>query len=66
MDAEWQIDIKKSVARPPLSFREQIKAIAKNVREQAVEVYRHRGKVIKRKPSQKINTFLYGMTIKEV
>ena len=49
MDNEWQIDIKKSVARPPAELREQIIAIAKDVREQAVEVYRHRGKVIKRK-----------------
>lgn len=44
LDAEWQIDIKKSVARPPLVFREQIKAYALKVRAQAVEVYRHRGK----------------------
>lgn len=44
LDAEWQIDIKKSVARPPLLFRELIKAYALNVRAIAVEVYRHRGK----------------------
>ena len=49
VDNEWQIDIKKSVARPPAELRDQIIAIAKDVREQAVEVYRHRGKVIKRK-----------------
>jgi len=48
-DNEWQIDIKKSVARPPAKFREQIMAIAKEVRNQAVEVYRHKGKVLKRK-----------------
>ncbi len=44
LDAEWQIDIKKSVARPPLLFREQIKAYALKVRARAVEVYRHKGK----------------------
>jgi len=49
MDNEWQIDIKKSVARPPAELRAQIIAIAKAVREQALEVYRHRGAVIKRK-----------------
>lgn len=47
LDAEWQIDIKKSVARPPLIFREQIKAYTMKVRAQAVEVYRHKGKNVK-------------------
>ncbi|GHA71006.1 ATP-binding protein [Pontibacter akesuensis] len=49
LDAEWQIDIKKSVARPPLVLRDQLKAYASRVRAQAVEVYRHKGKVLKRK-----------------
>jgi len=50
-DDDWQIDIKKSVARPPSIYREQIFALAKDVRNQAVEVYRHKGKVLKRKLS---------------
>lgn len=49
LDAEWQIDIKKSVARPPLGLRDQLKAYATKVRAQAVEVYRHKGKVLQRK-----------------
>lgn len=49
MDDEWQIDIKKSVARPPSRIREPLLAVAKDVRAQAVEVYRHKGKVVKRK-----------------
>ena len=49
LDAEWQIDIKKSVARPPLILRDQLKAYANKVRSQAVEVYRHKGKVLQRK-----------------
>lgn len=48
-DNDWQIDIKKSIARPPTIFRDQILAIAKETRNQAVEVYRHKGKVLKRK-----------------
>lgn len=48
-DDDWQIDIKKSIARPPSIYREQIKALAKEVRNQALEVYRHKGKVLKRK-----------------
>jgi len=58
-DDEWQIDIKKSIARPPLKFREQILSIAKDVRAQAVEVYRHKGKLIKRKYSQTEDQFLW-------
>lgn len=50
-DSEWQIDIKKSIARPPIRFREEILSVAKEVRNQAVEVYRHKGKVLKRKIS---------------
>lgn len=48
-DNEWQIDIKKSIARPPSIYRKQILALAKEVRNQAIEVYRHKGKVLKRK-----------------
>jgi hypothetical protein len=49
LDQEWQIDIKKSIARPPVKIRHALIAIAKEVRAHAVEVYRHKGKVIKRK-----------------
>lgn len=53
LDAEWQIDIKKSVARPPLILREQLKAYAGQVRASAVAVYRHKGKNVKQLPGQK-------------
>jgi hypothetical protein len=46
LDSEWQIDIKKSTARPPLEWRKTIEQYAKGVIQQAVEVYRHRGKQI--------------------
>lgn len=52
MDDEWQIDVKKSRARPPGYLRADLKRIAKLTREQAVQIYRHRGKVIARKFSQ--------------
>ncbi len=52
LDADWQIDIKKSVARPPIMYRDQIKNYALKVRGQAVEVYRHKGKTIQRTPGQ--------------
>ncbi len=49
LDDKWQIDIKKSVARPPLKTRDQLKAYAQVIRNNAVNVYRHRGKEIQRK-----------------
>lgn len=52
MDDEWQIDVKKSRARPPGYLREDLKRIAKLTRDQAVQIYRHRGKVIARRSSQ--------------
>jgi hypothetical protein len=53
LDSEWQIDIKKSVARPPLALRDHLKAYASMIRAQAVEVYRHKGKNVKPYPGQK-------------
>lgn len=53
LDSEWQIDIKKSVARPPIGLRDQLKAYAGKVRSQAVEVYRHKGKNVKPYSGQK-------------
>jgi hypothetical protein len=49
LDAEWQIDIKKSVARPPLVLRDILKAYASKIRAKAVEVYRHKGQILQRK-----------------
>lgn len=46
LDTDWQIDIKKSTARPPFTCREQIKKYALEVRNRGVEVFRHRGKIL--------------------
>lgn len=48
LDGEWQIDIKKSVARAPFGLKDNLKAYASLVRARAVEVYRHRGKIVQR------------------
>src|SRR5262249_14738085 len=42
-DLEWQIDIKKSTARPPVWLRDRLKSLAERVRAQAREVFAHRG-----------------------
>jgi len=46
MDPLWQIDVRKSMARPPGALREELRRIAKVTRARAVEAYRHRGKVL--------------------
>lgn len=57
LDSEWQIDIKKSTARPPLASREQIKSYAKTVRNRGVEVFRHRGKILTTRKQQEFQPF---------
>lgn len=49
LDTEWQIDIKKSKAYPPAACRDQLEAYAKSVRKIGVEVYRHRGRILKQR-----------------
>lgn len=44
MDSAWDIDVKKSRARPPGAIRDRLKMIADIARGRAVEVYRHRGR----------------------
>ena len=57
-DDEWDIDVRKSRARPPLRFRDDLLRIARATRGRAVEVYRHRGKTIARS-SRSTPTFVW-------
>lgn len=52
MDHAWQVDVKKSTARPPGPLVDDLKRIARATRSKAQAVYRHRGKVIARNNSQ--------------
>lgn len=52
MDGEWQIDVKKSRAKPPGNLKTDLKRIASLTRQRAVEIYRHRGKVMARGASR--------------
>jgi hypothetical protein len=52
MDGEWQIDVKKSRAKPPGHLKADLRRIALLTRERALEIARHRGKVMARKNSQ--------------
>lgn len=45
-DEDWQIDVTKSKARPPLVLREELQRIGKNTRERARKVFSFRGERI--------------------
>lgn len=51
MDQDWQIDVRKSRARPPGVLRKDLERIARLTRQRAVAIYRHRGKVVGRSKS---------------
>jgi Histidine kinase-, DNA gyrase B-, and HSP90-like ATPase len=51
MDSDWNIDIKKSRARPPTLLKADLKRIARLTRNRATEIYRHRGTAILRQAS---------------
>lgn len=48
LDVAWQIDIRKSVARPPALLRNELDRIARFTRTHASNVYRARGKQLQR------------------
>jgi hypothetical protein len=52
LDHDWQVDVKKSTARPPGELVEPLRRIAKATRAKADEVYRHRGKAISHRSSK--------------
>lgn len=52
-DLQWQIDVKKSRARPPAALRRDLQRIARTARARASSIYRHRGKVIQRQLGDK-------------
>ncbi len=45
-DEDWQIDVTKSKARPPLALREELRRIGSNTRARARKVYSFRGERI--------------------
>ena len=52
IDQEWNIDVKKSIARPPAPCREELKRIARLTMEKAIAIYKHRGKVMRHEKSE--------------
>lgn len=64
LDHEWEIDVRKSQARPPLRYRDTLRRIARAARQRAVDVYRHRGKSVARSTGQN-STFVWTRRIRE-
>lgn len=52
MDGDWNIDVKKSVARPPSHLKEDFKRIARLTIERATAIFRHRGKIVERQSAE--------------
>lgn len=46
-DADWKIDVRKSMARPPVSIRERLTRLAEDTRERARRVFAHRGQSVR-------------------
>ncbi|MBF0416402.1 MAG: ATP-binding protein [Magnetococcales bacterium] len=46
-DEDWKIDIRKSIARPPVQVRPELIRIAEDTRSRARRVFAHRGKTIR-------------------
>lgn len=53
LDTQWQIDIKKSTAIPPIACQEFLRSYAKKVRALGVEVFRHKGRIIQYRAGRK-------------
>ncbi len=64
LDQDWQIDIKKSRARPPLSLRQNLKTVALATMTQAEQVFRHRGKQVQRSLSAEFS-FVWKEMVKD-
>ena len=47
-DHDWKIDIRKSVARPPVVLRDRLVRLAEDTRERARRVFAHRGKPVRK------------------
>ncbi|MBR5636720.1 MAG: ATP-binding protein [Pseudobutyrivibrio sp.] len=62
-DTEWNIDVRKSTAVPPISIIKEIKRIAIASQKESSKIYRHRGKKLARK-GQKEQFFVWHQNIR--
>ncbi|MDB6124560.1 MAG: ATPase [Pedosphaera sp.] len=64
-DAEWHLDVKKSIARPPALIRDRLTDLAERVRATARSVFAHRGKYGRRTVTQLATDRPWTSTIRE-
>lgn len=62
-DSEWSIDVRKSVAVPPISIQKEIKRIALAAQRESAKIYRHRGKKLAR-TGKKEQFFVWHQSIR--
>ncbi len=56
LDQEWQINVTKSRATPPLALRDDLRRIAEHARAKAKAVYTHRGsRLVPQKNSERVH-----------
>ena len=61
-DKEWDIDVKKSIARPPRLLRRRLTELADQVRSSAKQVFAHRGAYGRRAAVPDLQTAWIGRT----
>lgn len=63
-DKEWGIDVKKSIAVPPVSKQDELRRIAIATQRLSAQVFRHRGKKITR-TSRNDKTYFWHQRIRD-
>lgn len=63
MDEEWGIDVRKSIAVPPVAIQSEMKRIANIAQRESSKIYKHRGKKIARSINKE-ESFIWHQNIK--
>ena len=56
VDSDWQIDIRKAKAAPPVGCRQQHESNARQACNKGSEVYRHRGRILRQRAGQEFQS----------
>ena len=62
-DSEWNIDVRKSTAMPPISIQKELKRIATAAQRESAKIYKHRGKKLARK-GKKEQFFVWHQSVR--
>ncbi len=62
-DSEWNIDVRKSIAIPPICIQKELKRIAVAAQKESARIYRHRGKKLARKGKTE-NFFVWHQSVR--